>query len=451
MKLNLTNIGPLKTAELDLSKKLIVFTGLNNSGKTYAAYIIYGLYSLLRNNLEIFYFIDSGRSEKLIEDSSVEIDLLDYLEITHDSFIDYMQTTLSKNLYKVFDTPHDFFQNSEIHIINEPSSLFNSMIVSKAYKATLRISENVILNMEKSNDSSILKVQMILEPGSAPEHDFVRFALNYEIYNLICSTYFERVFTLPAERNAINIFFKQLSVEKNELLERIIHSRKDKNLNSDFKKPFGYPLPIKDSLDIAERLAQLKKEKSDFEYLALELEKNILKGKIKVSENGEVQYSPNKSPIKNLDIHLTASMVKSLSNLVFYFRHLAQKGDFIIFDEPELNLHPDNQILIARFLARVVNEGFKVLISTHSDYIIREFNALIMMNYNKEKVRDLMSEHKYDESSLLDYNLIGAYMFKGNTCQLLPIDELGFSVTSIDEAITKQSNITEQIYSTLFE
>jgi predicted ATPase len=63
---------------------------------------------------------------------------------------------------------------------------------------------------------------------------------------------------------------------------------------------------------------------------------------------------------------------------------LAQEGDFIIIDEPELNLHPDNQRKIARWLVRVVNAGFKVMITTHSDYIIREFNNLIMLQTAKD-------------------------------------------------------------------
>jgi recombinational DNA repair ATPase RecF len=39
------NLGNLKEARIDLSKKLIVFTGQNNTGKTYLSYAIYGLLS----------------------------------------------------------------------------------------------------------------------------------------------------------------------------------------------------------------------------------------------------------------------------------------------------------------------------------------------------------------------------------------------------------------------
>ncbi len=38
------NLGPLRDAEVDLSKDLIVLAGPNNSGKTYLAWSVYGLH-----------------------------------------------------------------------------------------------------------------------------------------------------------------------------------------------------------------------------------------------------------------------------------------------------------------------------------------------------------------------------------------------------------------------
>ena len=37
-----------------------------------------------------------------------------------------------------------------------------------------------------------------------------------------------------------------------------------------------------------------------------------------------------------------------------------------MIDEPELNIHPANQRHIARLLARLVNAGMSVVISTHA-------------------------------------------------------------------------------------
>ncbi|MCA9704921.1 MAG: hypothetical protein KDK70_03615 [Myxococcales bacterium] len=43
MLLRVTNLGPIREAELDLAKPLIVLVGPNNSGKTYLAWVAYSL------------------------------------------------------------------------------------------------------------------------------------------------------------------------------------------------------------------------------------------------------------------------------------------------------------------------------------------------------------------------------------------------------------------------
>jgi ABC-type multidrug transport system ATPase subunit len=186
--------------------------------------------------------------------------------------------------------------------------------------------------------------------------------------------------------------------------------------------------------------------------LADELEQNILKGKIRISKTGEVNYIPDHAPEQNLGVHLTASLVKSLSNLVFYFRHLAKAGDYIIIDEPELNLHPDNQTLIARFLGRLINEGFKIITSTHSNYIIREINNLIMLTQPSEKTADLIKKYGYMTNQLINPTQIAGYLFKNNhSCpQSIEITEMGLGIETIDQVVTELNKSSQEIYLSLF-
>ena len=135
---------------------------------------------------------------------------------------------------------------------------------------------------------------------------------------------------------------------------------------------------------------------------------------------------------------------------------MANKGDFIIIDEPELNLHPDNQRKVARFLCRLINEGFKVMISTHSDYIIREINNLIMLNAGTKKNNDLTSKllekYSYSEKELIAPEKIGAYLFrKGKDVEPIQVDDTGFEVKTIDEEVERLNATSEDIYFTLFE
>lgn len=269
----------------------------------------------------------------------------------------------------------------------------------------------------------------------------------------ILDFYIKTIYINTAERSAINIFSKELSIKRNTIIDKLLEVRdtKNGNINQLIGKLQRYPLPIRDSLAIAEDLANLSRNKSEYGFLADRIEEVLLDGKITTSKEGEVQYSPHKSKAKNLSIHLTASIVKSLANLVFYFRHLAQKGDFIIIDEPELNLHPDNQRKVARLIGEIINHGFKVMISTHSDYIIREINNLIMLKSGGEKAESLITKYGYKKEQLVDYKRVGAYLFKNNRNYNIEVTETGFEVNTIDEEINHLNNASEEIFFTLFD
>lgn len=49
---------------------------------------------------------------------------------------------------------------------------------------------------------------------------------------------------------------------------------------------------------------------------------------------------------------------------------IAEKGSYLIVENPEAHLHPSAQSQIARFLAMVANAGVRVIVETHSDHVI---------------------------------------------------------------------------------
>ena len=264
----------------------------------------------------------------------------------------------------------------------------------------------------------------------------------------------------PAERSAINIFSRELSLIKNKLFEGLLKSNGKTNGMLDLlrSRVNRYPRPIRDNLEIAEDLANLSKKRSPFHFLAEELEQQILKGKIRVSPEGEVKYIPDKAQNVNLEVHLTGSLVKALSNIVFYLRHLAERGDWIVIDEPELNLHPDNQRFMARFFGRLVNEGFKVLISTHSDYIVREINNLIMLSKNHEKAGQLINRYGYLRNQCIAPGQVEVLLFRkdadgspGKRARTIEVSETGFEIETIDNVVKDLNESSQDIYFTLFD
>src|SRR6185312_11393067 len=145
----------------------------------------------------------------------------------------------------------------------------------------------------------------------------------------------------------------------------------------------SYPLPIAENLSSVIRRQGVKEDASRYAAAADRLESEILQGNIGIGAHGDLLFTPM-GTTTHLDKYLSSSSVKSLAGLSFWLRHLAHEGDFLIIDEPELNLHPKNQRLVARLLARLARSGIKVMMSTHSDYILRELNNLIMLSRDKD-------------------------------------------------------------------
>jgi len=114
----------------------------------------------------------------------------------------------------------------------------------------------------------------------------------------------------------------------------------------------------------------------------------------------------------------SSSAVRSLLDIAFYLRHVAAPGDLLMVDEPELNLHPENQRKIARLFARLVNIGIKVFITTHSDYIIKELNTLIMLNQGGARLNALAEREHYGQSELLVPEKVRVYIAEKNLIKL---------------------------------
>ena len=76
---------------------------------------------------------------------------------------------------------------------------------------------------------------------------------------------------------------------------------------------------------------------------------------------------------------------RRLSGLARWLLDGARPGEMLLADAPEAGLHPRNQRELARLLARLANQGVVVVLATHSDYMIKEFNILMALAANSKK------------------------------------------------------------------
>jgi predicted ATPase len=450
MKIKVSNLGVIGEGTIDLSKKISLFCGQNGTGKTYLAYIIYGL---LKNRLR---FDDENEIvDKLIENSRVTIN------IDVQSIFDFKQSMFARTKNSL----SDFFGIGEadskklfpkFKIENtETEKEFKSRIISTEFTSNIKIF-GIEFSLTKLKGEA--QITISLNENISPSIlGLFRGYFKSSIESILAFYPIKDVVMFPVERNSINTFSKQLSIRKQDRFDTmLLFKDKEKDIRKiesllDLKR---YPLSISDELRVADDLVEIKKKKSKFFDFAEELERELLLGKVDISNDGEIEFTPKISPSTKLPIQMTASIIKTLSSLIVYLKHRANENDLIIIDEPEINLHPENQIILTRIFARLANKGFRLLISTHSDYIVRELNNLLILSRkDKPSVMKNAKEFDYKADEYINQEDLGVYSFKFKnsndskiTIEQVPVTETGFNIDAMDSVIDKQNDISERLY-----
>ena len=217
-------------------------------------------------------------------------------------------------------------------------------------------------------------------------------------------------------------------------------------------------MAIRSSLRVANDLENVQKYVGDYSSIADLIERDLLNGEVSMTKNGDVEFhSVGMGKSRRLPFHMSSSIVKTMASLVVYLRHVARRGDMLIIDEPEMNFHPDVQVLLARIFVLLTAKGLRVVLSTHSDYIIRELNNLIMAGtIRKSGNEGIAKEMGYMDDMLLDHNDIAVMLFEqtGNgkvKVRQLVVDDKGFAVESIDRTIDRQNEDAEALYAMLID
>ena len=179
--------------------------------------------------------------------------------------------------------------------------------------------------------------------------------------------------------------------------------------------------------------------------MARRLETNLLAGAIRLkrSETGfpSFAYRPTDWDA-DLPLMRTSSMVSELAPVVLYLRYLVRPNDVLIIEEPESHLHPAMQAAFARELARLVRSGVRVMLTTHSEWILEALANLVRLSELPENTREGIAGYDVALSSAE----VGAWMFtpahdgSGSTVEEVVLDtEAGSFPAGFGE-------ITESLY-----
>jgi predicted ATPase len=140
---------------------------------------------------------------------------------------------------------------------------------------------------------------------------------------------------------------------------------------------------------------------------------------------------------KELPLHLAPSGIRESLALILVL--VAPETPSLIFvEEAEAHLHPKANIELAKVIARAVNMGKKVVISTHSDLLLVALNNLIALSRIKDKAKEL----GFDENEVISPENVIAYFVKAEGDKAV-VQELEIKDTGIPE--DEFAKITEEL------
>lgn len=452
---DISYLGPIRKAVVDLQKPFILFCGPNSTGKTYLSYLLYAIN-------EDSDYVESKSLDKIAKQISTEHQFKISRNFIEEYIADLSHGMKSKlgSIFGIGDAMMEkLFGQFELSLIvtdNDFERIISQPCVLNSGNNELKIT------LGKDSNSDMITYQI-----SGKALNFVRdslmnlrFMLNH-YFRLLCFGSIGRVRMLTVERNSIYTFKTELSLSRNELIDRIQQNSDSSELdifdivNSSSRR---YPLAVRTSLRIANDLENVQKFNGPYYQFAEQIEQGILHGEVKITRNGDVEFISEKAGrSKHLPIHMASSIVKTMSSLVIYLKHIAQKGDLLIIDEPEMNFHPDVQISLMRIFSMLSKMGLRLIISTHSDYMVREVNNLIMAGSVNSHDPQFIEEMGYTENMLLKKEEVTVKYFNyGKSKRLLDVVDIkveddGFAVESIDNTINNQNKITEILFDRLQE
>ena len=163
--------------------------------------------------------------------------------------------------------------------------------------------------------------------------------------------------------------------------------------------------------------------------LGTQIEKVILGGSVNVDRTELINYPrftyrpdgwKDDLPLMN-----ASSMVSELAPVVLYLRHMVKRGNLLIVEEPESHLHPAMQVEFTRQLAALVQAGVRVIITTHSEWVLEELANIVQRSKLPEKRR----KGDADGAVALRSDQVGAWLFKkklrpkGSVVEEIKLDE----------------------------
>lgn len=388
MKFTVANLGRITSAEIDV-KPLTVFIGKTNTNKTWTAYSLYGILRsmtfLLRNARATPERITPHSNvDKAIKDVSLrtanvlaakaneqaeakaeEKDQTFTLEVTRESILNEALRSGER-----IDLSLQGDQIAKILAIESP--VIKKAVATLAFDWEFFLSAGTVKSLR-----FVAQGQAITVLGQTPSggtfqldsfsrleekltSDFIADQIEVHI-RWLAFALFRDAMSFPAERKAVSA-----------LLSLLEPSNREPRFT-----PGVLNVPCADFIRFLTTARQRSPRRLEKPKIVTLLERNIMNGRADFTGPPEQRVFSFKSESGHeLQLQASASLVRALAGLDVYLRQFAVQ-DILVIDEPEMNAHPEAQLKLVELFAMLANEGFTIIITTHSPYFLDHLNNLM--------------------------------------------------------------------------
>ena len=395
------DFGPVSRANVDL-RPLTVFLGKSNTGKSMLATLIYSLHKGLTGpdlsfgtrradidgNLNesigtLIGEIDERRDASSEATVSLPDAITEFVRARFDRMSDYLDKEISRCFGSVNgrDLVRRGCPTAEVAMncrmanrsrdpIHHLAIRKDSMDFRTAFPERIDIPVRAIAEAE----TAPMPGSMFWSGGEwsrAHPVELLQFLIEY-LQNRLYGIHGKKVHCLPAGRTGI---MRLLPFVTRTLIQDKVDSRKHKG------SMHGFPGVLADFVDGMLTVSDSEPPPfpTDLYKHASSFEERILGGRVWASDQPvfpDYRYGPS-GWNEGIDMHFSSSMISEMAPLVLHIQYLVEPGDLLIIEEPEAHLHPELQVELMKLLAVLVRAGTRVVITTHSEWMIEGLSNIV--------------------------------------------------------------------------
>lgn len=447
------NFGPIEKAEIDL-RPLTVFVGESNTGKTYLAALIYAIQRAFDGIPRVpWSYYNTSHFDPIYYSGPADL--------STDTLLNETQAVLKKltkndKTFKFTELPEwvrKRLLSGKAHLENFESQLkrcFDVVSISELVRTcssqnqelrvTFRVDEEnqTLWSYDFYNSQTEKKTDKYINENivfNSQDRDLFIKALNVKDQQIPLRflTPDSSIYYLPASRSGIMEAYGIIAIS---LVDRATQVASDNSYDD--------ALLTAMTADFLKHLYSYRKQdiyiKKMYEIAEI-LEKRLLNGKIELLQTVKggfphFLYRPQHTD-KSLTMNQSSSIVSELAPLVIFLRGIVNPWDTLIIEEPEAHLHPRAQTEIAMTIAQLVRAGVRVIITTHSDWLLEQIGNLV----REGEVIKLDEVHIEPPSTWLTEEEVGAWRFHSDK----PVEEIKFDLISGFEP-QDYGEVAEELY-----